>query len=489
MRGLLSYRKQRLGVSLDNLVRLTAQRPNPAILGANSAASWSGRYSIFASDPIEILDVPLSAADPLSMLGDSLDRYRLDDSDSSPLPEGIFRGGWIGFFSYDLCRHFERIDITPAIRDDLRSPLIRLCLYDRAIVIDHADAAIWLIAVSFSNDSVSSDGKLDGLEDILKHADDLPACSMPEFDANRLDAWPIQSRMTRSYYDQSLRKIHRYILDGECYQINYSRQFVCPFPADPVDLFRWQNQFNPSPLAAYLDAGEYSIVSTSPEMFLTIHNDEVSTQPIKGTRPRSVGGVDAERFNRSQFQDLLGSEKEQAELNMIIDLERNDLHRICRPGTVSVSQPRTIEPYPTLFHAVATVRGSLRRPLSTCGLAAFCDILRAVFPGGSITGAPKIRAMQIIEELEPLRRGLYTGSIGYLGLDGSVCLNIAIRTCMIKDGLAYLNTGGGIVAESEIDAEWDETLVKARAMLAGLSAVNDLRSSDRSIKTGKTGLL
>ncbi len=429
----------------------------------------------------------MSSPDPLSILRNVLDRYGLLRNDISPLPRGVFCGGWIGFFSYDLCRFIERIPVNPDRRDDLQLPLIRLGLYDKAIVIDHTDSVIWLIVLSFPGDAVSSDEKLNDLEQQLDLASGLPTISLPEFVADRLDPSSIQSQMTRSYYDESLRKIHQYIFDGDVYQINFSRQFSGPFSAEPVDLFHWQNQFHPTPFSAYLDAGDYTVVSASPEMFLTIHDEAISTKPIKGTRPRFADRPDCESLNRAQRQDLLDSEKEQAELNMIIDLERNDLHRICRPGSVSVIQPRTIETYPTLYHAVATIRGELRRPLSTCGLSLFSEILRAVFPGGSITGAPKIRAMQIIEELEPTRRGLYTGGIGFLGLDGSVCLNIAIRTCIIKEGMAYVNTGGGIVAESDAEAEWNETIVKARSMLTGLSVVRDLRSVIQSVRMETAG--
>ncbi|NLH17929.1 MAG: anthranilate synthase component I family protein [Phycisphaerae bacterium] len=478
--GRLVIRKRQIAISLDNLARIIAQRYHPAILGANSSSRWAQRFSIFTCDPIETVRVPDSASDPLSLLARSLDRYRLDLQDHPSLPPGIFCGGWIGYFNYDLCRKIEQIQTNPSILED-HFPLIGLGLYDRAIVFDHTDFSIWLIAVSFPDDRMGSDEKLDTLEDLLQQAARLPEIRLPRPDSSRRRSSVIHSEMSRSYYDESLRKIHRYILDGEVYQINFARQFSCPFDADPLDLFVWHNQHNPSPYAAFVADGDLAIVSASPEMFLTIHGEQIRTQPIKGTRPRIGDSPDAERFNRLQFQDLAGSEKEQAELNMIIDLERNDLHRICRPGTVEVIQPRTIEAFPTLFHAVATIAGSLRRPPVEYGLSSFCEILRAVFPGGSITGAPKIRAMQIIEQLEPVRRGIYTGSIGFLGLDGSACLNIAIRTCIISNGAARFSAGGGIVVDSDTCAEWDETQVKARALLAGLSEVENRRPTIQTI--------
>ena len=209
-------------------------------------------------------------------------------------------------------------------------------------------------------------------------------------------------------------------------------------------------------------------MSASPEMFITIHDGYIYTKPIKGTRARLGGGSGSEKVNQINFSELVGSEKEQAELNMIVDLERNDIARICRAGTRRVIQARTIEEYATVFHAVATIGGELAK---WDGIEDFCEVLKAVFPGGSITGAPKIRAMEIIEELEPTGRGVYTGSIGYIGLDGSVCLNIVIRTIIIKGGRAYVQTGGGIVADSKAEAEWEETITKARALLAGINSV------------------
>jgi para-aminobenzoate synthetase component 1 len=201
-------------------------------------------------------------------------------------------------------------------------------------------------------------------------------------------------------------------------------------------------------------------------MFITVNGRTISTKPIKGTRKRlEETSPAAEQINAENLQQLLTSEKEKAELNMIIDLERNDVARTCKPGTRKVTQPRTIETCPTVFHAAATVAGELRDDVG------FCDILKAMFPGGSITGAPKIRAMQIINEIEPTARGIYTGSIGCLGLDGSISLNIAIRTIIIKNKTAYVQTGGGIVADSDAQSEYDETIAKARALVAGIIAV------------------
>ncbi|OQA00634.1 MAG: Aminodeoxychorismate synthase component 1 [Planctomycetes bacterium ADurb.Bin401] len=223
----------------------------------------------------------------------------------------------------------------------------------------------------------------------------------------------------------------------------------------------WQNKFNPSPYAAYIDAGDYQIVSASPELFIDIENRNIITCPIKGTRPRT-GDKTADEKN---YKELIENEKEKAELDMIIDLERNDFGRICVPGSIKVVKRRDIESFATVFHAVATIEGRLKDEID------FADCLKAVFPGGSISGAPKISAMEIINRLEPTARGLYTGSIGWIDLCGNACLNIAIRTIIIKDNKAYAQTGGGIVADSEPESEWNETLLKANALLAGIKAV------------------
>ncbi|GAH57023.1 unnamed protein product, partial [marine sediment metagenome] len=270
----------------------------------------------------------------------------------------------------------------------------------------------------------------------------------------------------KDYYLRMVEKIKRYIYDGDVYQINFSQRFECDYNARPIELYHWQNHYNPSGYAAYIDDGSFHIVSASPEMFITIADGIISTKPIKGTRPRISEVGKGKRINAKNFDELVNSEKEQAELNMIIDLERNDVARICEHGTRKVIQTRTIEPYPTVFHAVATVAGQLRKDVT------FCDILEAMFPGGSITGAPKIRSMEIIDETEPTARGVYTGGIGFIGIDGNACLNIAIRTIIIAGEKAFAQTGGGIVADSDPQAEWDETIVKARALLAGIRSVN-----------------
>ena len=406
------------------------------------------------AEPREVLDVRAEDGKPLEKLAVALAGYRLEEGDELPA-DGIFCGGWAGYFSYDLGRFIERIPQTA--KDDLQMPVIRLGFYDKLICCDRVDGRGWMIVLQTDGDDVES--KFMWLQTRLKGATEAKVKTWPP--AVKTDLTKLRSNVTREQYFDALARIKKYIWDGEFYQINLSQRFERPFQGKAMDLFQWQGRNNPCPYAAFINADRFKVVSASMEMFVAIQGRRIWTRPIKGTRPRLAGDDAANMKNR---RELEVSAKEQAELNMIIDLERNDLGRICDYGSIRVEQPRSIEEYPTVFHALATVGGRLREGVG------FCDVLRAMFPGGSITGAPKIRAMEAIEELEPTRRGLYTGSIGYIGLDGNVCLNIAIRTIIISGGVAYAQSGGGIVADSVPQAEWDETLTKVMALAAGLEA-------------------
>jgi para-aminobenzoate synthetase component 1 len=462
----LHGRKISASINLPALSETFARLESPTILGANSAKEKCGGFSYWTAGPKEIFEFRAGRKDPFSKLQKVLDKYKFhfDPRSLTPdpqlnLPKGIFCGGWVGYFSYELGRYIERL--PQSTLDDLQMPLIRLCFYDRVIAYDHTENVFWLMALQLQDDVETPDEKLSAMEQLLGRSRIVSVKCPEPADLETIDFSQIRYNMDKDYYLRMVAKIRRYIYDGEVYQVNFSQRFECDYKAQPIELFHWQNHYNPSGCAAYIDAGDFHIVSASPEIFITIADSIISTKPIKGTRPR----INKTSADASNFDELLNSEKEQAELNMIIDLERNDLARICVPGTRKVIQRRTIETYPTVFHAVATVAGRLREGIS------FCDILKAVFPGGSITGAPKIRSMEIISETEPTDRGVYTGSIGFVGLDGSVCLNIAIRTIIIKNGIAFAQTGGGIVADSDPQAEWEETITKARALLAGINSV------------------
>ncbi len=463
----LHYRQIRASINLPALNQIFADRKSASILGGNMAKADADRFSYWAAEPKEIFEFRAGQRDPFAKLQRILAKYKLEPDSRPELPKGIFYGGWIGYFSYELGRYIERLPETTI--DDLQMPLIRLCFYDRLIAYDHVEGVCWLIALQLPNDSQKPEDKLSSLEQLLAQSQRIRIQQPISADLDNIDFAQIRCNMDKDYYLRTIDDIKRYIYNGDVYQINFSQRFECDYDARPIELYHWQNHYNPSGYAAYIDGGSFHIVSASPEMFITVADGIVRTKPIKGTRPRiheaSERDLKAKQINVRNFNELLGSEKEQAELNMIIDLERNDVAKICKPGTRTVIQPRTIETYPTVFHAVATVAGQLRNEIT------FCDILKAMFPGGSITGAPKIRSMEIIDETEPTARGVYTGSIGFIGIDGNACLNIAIRTIIITGRKAYAQTGGGIVADSDPEAEWAETIVKARALLAGIQCV------------------
>ena len=457
----LQYRKINTEIDLASLSEVFSVLPGASILGGNESKENADGFSYWMASPKEVFEFRAGQTEPLEKLQKILDKYRPAKNN---LPRGIFTGGWVGFLGYELGSFLEPI---PQAKDDLRLPLIRLCFYDRLIAYDHREKSFWLIALEFDDEVETPQQKLTFLENMLDKAKTMRAIVPLPVDIEKTDLTHILSNMSKEYYFKMLDKIKRHIYDGDVYQINFSQRFESEYLARPIDLFHWQNFYNPSPYSSYIDAGAFQIVSASPEMFITKNDRIISTKPIKGTRKRlDETSANMKQINAENFQQLFNSEKEKAELNMIIDLERNDIARICKPGTRKVVQPRTIETHPTVFHAVATVAGELRDDVN------FCNILKAMFPGGSITGAPKIRAMQIINEIEPTARGIYTGSIGYIGLDGGICLNIAIRTIIIKNKMAYIQTGGAIVADSDPKAEWDETLIKARALIGGIETVN-----------------
>lgn len=474
----LHHRKIAVPINLPALSQVFAGRKSASILGGNISKADADRFSYLVCDPRDVFEFRDGQKDPFQKLHRILNKYKfvnpaMNCGENSPanwggkylgLPKGMFCGGWIGYFSYELARYVERLPATTT--DDLEMPLIRLCFYDRAIAYDHLDTTCWLVALELPGDTEEPENKLAGLEKLVAESQRVHVEPPIAANLDKIDFSPIRSNMSKDYYLRAVAKIKHYIYEGDIYQVNFSQRFECDFDARPIDLFHWQNYYNPNPYAAYIDAGQYHIVSTSPEMFITILDGAISTKPIKGTRPRINNLAQGQQINAKNFKELLTSEKEQAELNMIIDLERNDVAKICQPGTRTVVQPRTIEGYATVFHAVATVAGRLRRDVT------FCDVLKAMFPGGSITGAPKIRSMEIIDETEPTARGVYTGSIGFISIDGTVCLNIAIRTIIIAGQKAFAQTGGAIVADSDPQAEWDETITKAKALIAGITATH-----------------
>ncbi|MHC4122718.1 MAG: anthranilate synthase component I family protein [Planctomycetota bacterium] len=463
------YKKICKPINYFALTELFSSLESVSILGGNQAEAKTNRFSYWCCEPVDVFELNTNEKEPFSKLNKALTRYKINHSfnASGELPKEIFKGGWVGYFSYELGKCIERLpELT---LDDLEMPLIRLCFYDKVICADRLEGTCRLIVLEMENDHQGPEEKLKALEKLLVKSQQIQPVKPHWGNIEGVDPSKIPCNMDKECYIESVEEIRRQIYDGNVYQVNFSQRFECAYNARPIELYHWQNYYNPGCYAAYIDSPHFRIVSASPEMFLTITDDTIKTKPIKGTRPRiyqsNETSTETNLINSQNYNELLGSGKEQAELNMIIDLERNDLGRICQYGTIKVTQPRTIEAYPTVFHTVATVEGNIREKIC------FCDILKAMFPGGSITGAPKISSMETIERLEPTARGVYTGAIGFIGIDGNACLNIAIRTIIIKSQKAFAQTGGGIVADSIAEDEWEETIVKARALLAGIKAI------------------
>ena len=357
-----------------------------------------------------------------------------------------FRGGPIGYFAYDFAPRLERLP-RKAPRAS-RMPDLRFALYDTAVVVDNLTGFSEFHAFDLLNEGqLALEARWELWDGLLE--------STPPISGT---AWlrPPRSNFKREDYLSAVDRALAYIRAGDVFQVNLSQRFSCrdiggPIcRPDPLTLHQRLRKRCPAPYAAYFQWGEIAVLSASPELFFETDGRKIVTRPIKGTRPRGVTmAEDARHVN-----ELLASPKDRAELAMIVDLERNDLGRVCEYGSVRVVEPAAVETFAQVHHLVATVEGTLREDVAPI------DIIRATFPGGSITGAPKIRAMEIIDELEPSRRGVYTGAIGYFSRGGTSAFNIAIRTLVVESDRVHYQVGGGIVADSDPEAEYLETLDK-----------------------------
>ncbi len=442
------------------LFAVVAGDPYAALL---HGAGERGRHSFIGFDPFRVIvardgvvtiDGAPVAGDPWQVLREELAHHR-----SAAVP-GLppFQGGAIGYLGYELAGHLEDVPCPPADPDDF--PDMQMMLCDLVVAIDH-DARRALVVSSGHPESDP-----DARRRRAQHRLDQAVARLAG--AVALDPPPVPSGVPRiapdvprKAYERSVRRVIDYILAGDIFQANISQRFVAELPAGlgPLDLFRRLQAGNPAPFSAYLTLGEVVIASSSPERFLRLDGDRVETRPIKGTRPR--GATPAE--DDALAAELAASEKDRAENVMIVDLLRNDLSRVCRDGSVEVPELCAVQRFATVMHLVSTVTGRLR-----AGLGAV-DLLAACFPGGSITGAPKIRAMEIIAEIEATRRGPYCGAIGYIGFDGALDTSVVIRTFAIRGRRVTFQAGGGVVADSDPAGEYEETLAKARALIAALS--------------------
>jgi len=359
--------------------------------------------------------------------------------------------GWVGYVGFEMVRQLERLPASHA--EDLGLPLLRLALYDCGVVLDHERRQAFAVRAPGVRTAL-------GLDDQPHDADWLARWAMA---AEARQVFPpvralLRYEIDRAAHERAVRRALEYIAAGDIYQVNLAQRLRLEGIGDALDAYAGVRRANPAPYAAVLRWGENAIASVSPELLLRLRAGRVLTRPIKGTRPRTGDPVADGDFRRA----LLASDKEAAELTMIVDLHRNDLGRVCAYGSVQVLCPRQVEAHPTVLHTVADVVGRLAPGRDAL------DLLTACFPAGSISGVPKVRALQIIDELEPVARGAYTGAIGLLGLDGQMTFNVAIRTLQIRAETATLHVGGGIVADSDPAAEYEETLSKGAGILSGL---------------------
>lgn len=423
------------------------------LLDSGSRRQTNAHYDIFSARPskliyskdgitvVESIDGQCQKhqSDPFEVLRAQLAFHTIDCDIDLP-----FYTGAIGYFGYDLGHRIEKMPRRIADCDDL--PEMMLGIYDWSVVIDHNRRQTFLVARP--SDYFSK-------EDFNQLAELLSA-PPPEIEGaicTRLG--DLNSNMDKDSYIERFNAVKDYIYAGDCYQINLAQRFVTEIACNPWQVYLRLRELNSAPFSAYLDFGQFQVLSISPEKFLNVRSRHAETSPIKGTRPRAL---DATK-DSEQIEDLANSAKDCAENLMIVDLLRNDLGKSCRPGSIAADRLFDIESFDNVHHLVSTVSGDLADDKDVL------DLLRGCFPGGSITGAPKLRAMEIIEELEPHRRGVYCGSIGYLGHNGDAMLNIAIRTTVYKNQHLIFYGGGGIVADSDADSEYQEIRDKVSSMM------------------------
>lgn len=450
------------GKGMENLARYT-------FLGFKPWMSFSSRgyqSEIVVDDVTEMI-----VGDPYEALQEVLARCPAGKYPGLPK----FYGGAMGYFSYDFGRYFEELPNLTV--DDLALPESRFLFMDRVICLDHFAGSIKIIVNALcAADTEPSEVYRAAAEETaaiaraIRSASDsaAPDDSVPEI-RNRQVRHILQPEcnMTKAQFEEMVVRAKEYIRAGDIFQANLSLRIGHRISTHPFELYKVLRAVNPSPYMSYIDFGDLHIVSSSPELLVRVTGDLAETRPIAGTRRR---GADREE-DLALARELISNEKERAEHIMLVDLERNDLGRVCRYGTVEVDELMVIEEYSHVMHIVSNVRGRLAP-----GKNRF-DLFRACFPGGTITGAPKIRSMEIIEELEPTRRGPYTGSIGFLGYGDELEMNIVIRTLAIKDGMAYVQAGAGIVADSEPEREYFESMKKAEALLRAIE-ISETQAAD-----------
>ncbi len=444
----------------ESLVERLAGEPGLVLLRSSYFDSPQARYSFVAARPLLIFRsfgsrCELGAGgsrfgNPWQVLEELMARYELLDEIDLPFP----LGGCFGYWGYEL-KNFVEPRLTRRAVNDLELPDCHAGFYDSLVVFDHRLEKTWIVSTGLQPDGSRDAAKARTQFDFWAR---LLASSSPARPTPDVTASSFRSNMSKDEFTAKVRRVQEYINAGDIYQANLSHRLTAQTAAPGWDFFQRLCDVSPAPFAAFLDCGEFQICSSSPELFLRLNGPSVQTRPIKGTRPRAK---DPTRDAQLTYE-LQTSGKDMAELVMITDLLRNDLGKVCEYGSVQVPELVRLERYPQVQHLVSTITGRLSPEQTHSSAFASC------FPGGSVTGAPKIRAMEIIDELEPVTRGPYTGAIGYLGFNRESQLSIAIRTAICRPGEIHFHVGAGIVADSMAEAEYDETMAKASGFLAAL---------------------
>lgn len=382
----------------------------------------------------------LSIEEPFNALEKLMNKYKITNDNSIP-----FLSGAIGYFSYDMGRTLEKLPTTA--KEDVKIPHSYFVFYDNIIIFDHKNNKNYVTALGVK------EPKKQSLCNILQRIKEGKQVVYEEI-INKTEKC-LKSNFSKNSYLGAVETFREYIRSGDIYISNLTQRFSCHCNRPSYEIYKDLRIINRAPFAAFMELEGFEVISSSPERFMKIYNRKVETRPIKGTRPRGKDKLEDEK-NKIE---LINSEKDKSELLMIVDLERNDLSKVCKNNSVNVTELFVIEKYATVFHLVSTIEGTLRDDVSSI------ECIKQCYPGGSITGAPKIRAMEVIEEVEELRRNIYTGAIGYFDYRGNSDFNIVIRTILKEDDIAYFGVGGGITFESNKEDEYEETLHKAKALI------------------------
>ncbi|WP_449538351.1 anthranilate synthase component I family protein [Ferdinandcohnia sp. Marseille-Q9671] len=437
----------------DRYKTLTENEPYHMLLESGRG----GRYSMMGIKPFAVVQGNENTltittgnhtthleGDPLTLFMDWMKTYQTDHQPNLP----DFQGGALGFISYDYARYIEKL--PKLARDDLETPDLYFLLFDDVFVYDHSNQELWLITHDEISNQKQAMARLQDYMNMWLQANDVSEEKTFEGRCNEF----FSVSFSEQEFIMAVEKAKHYISQGDVFQVNLSVRQSRELRTHPQAIYNTLRKLNPSPYMAYMQVPDFHIVCGSPELLVKKKGKEVSTRPIAGTRSR---GKDASEDKRLA-DELINNEKERAEHVMLVDLERNDLGRVCECGTVMVDEFMVIEKYSHVMHIVSHVTGTLAEGKDRA------DIIKATFPGGTITGAPKVRTMEIIEELEPVHRGIYTGAIGWIGFSGDMELNIAIRTMFVKDNIAHVQAGAGVVIDSDPKQEYKESLKKAIAL-------------------------